>query len=111
MQLQFLVLYLTDNLGYAMDRIGAWGQALDYIDQQTWDDTYQTRNSLYAIGSGGFWGLGLGQSRQKHLYLPEAQNDFIFAVVCEEMGFIGAFDYSFSFCTPCLERNYYFNES
>ena len=85
-----LVLYLTDNLGYAMDRIGAWGQALDYIDQQTWDDTYQTRNSLYAIGSGGFWGLGLGQSRQKHLYLPEAQNDFIFAVVCEEMGFIGA---------------------
>ena len=85
-----LILYLTDNLGYAMDRIGAWGQALDYIDQQTWDDTYQTRNSLYAIGSGGFWGLGLGQSRQKHLYLPEAQNDFIFAVVCEEMGFIGA---------------------
>ena len=76
-----LVLYLTDNLGYAMDRIGAWGQALDYIDQQTWDDTYQTRNSLYAIGSGGFWGLGLGQSRQKHLYLPEAQNDFILCCV------------------------------
>ena len=87
-----LVLYLTDNLGYAMDRIGAWGQALDYIDQQTWDDTYQTRNSLYAIGSGGFWGLGLGQSRQKHLYLPEAQNDFILAIIGEELGVIGSND-------------------
>lgn len=85
-----LILYVTGGLGYALDRIGAWGQALEYVDQKTWDDTYQTRNSLYAIGSGGFWGLGLGQSRQKHLYLPEAQNDFIFAVICEEMGFIGA---------------------
>ena len=43
-----------------------------------------------AIGSGGFFGLGFGQSRQKYLYLPEPQNDFIFAVVCEELGFIGA---------------------
>ena len=43
-----------------------------------------------AIGSGGLWGLGLGQSRQKFLYLPEPANDFIFSVVCEELGFIGA---------------------
>ena len=43
-----------------------------------------------SIGSGGLLGLGLGQSRQKYLYLPEPQNDFIFAVVCEELGFIGA---------------------
>ena len=42
------------------------------------------------IGSGGLLGLGLGQSRQKYLYLPEPQNDFIFAIVCEELGFIGA---------------------
>ena len=46
---------------------------------------------MIAIGSGGFWGLGLGQSRQKHLYLPEPANDFIFSVWCEEMGFVGAF--------------------
>ena len=43
-----------------------------------------------AIGSGGLLGLGLGQSRQKYLYLPEPQNDFIFSVLCEELGFIGA---------------------
>ncbi len=43
-----------------------------------------------SIGSGGLLGLGLGQSRQKYLYLPEPQNDFIFAIVCEELGFIGA---------------------
>ena len=42
------------------------------------------------IGSGGLLGLGLGQSRQKYLYLPEPQNDFIFPVICEELGFIGA---------------------
>lgn len=43
-----------------------------------------------AIGSGGFWGLGLGQGRQKHLFLPEPANDFIFSVVCEELGMVGA---------------------
>ena len=50
---------------------------------------HQTR-SLLAIGSGGLTGLGLGNGRQKFLYLPEAQNDFIFAIVCEELGLIGA---------------------
>ena len=54
------------------------------------DETYQTVQSLLAIGSGGLWGLGLGQSRQKFLYLPEPANDFIFSIVCEELGFIGA---------------------
>lgn len=53
-------------------------------------DTWQTRQGLYAIGSGGLLGVGLGQSKQKYLYLPEPQNDFIFAIVCEELGFIGA---------------------
>ncbi len=51
---------------------------------------WQIIQSLYAIGSGGFFGLGLGQSRQKFLYLPEPQNDFIFSIICEELGFIGA---------------------
>ncbi|MGI6180644.1 MAG: putative lipid II flippase FtsW [Agathobaculum sp.] len=53
-------------------------------------DGYQGAMSQIAIGSGGFFGLGLGNGRQKHLYLPEPQNDFIFAAWCEEMGFIGA---------------------
>ena len=44
---------------------------------------------MLAIGSGGWFGLGFGESRQKHLYLPESQNDFIFAIICEELGFIG----------------------
>lgn len=53
-------------------------------------ESWQIVQSLYAIGSGGLFGLGLGQSRQKFLYIPEPQNDFIFAIVCEELGFIGA---------------------
>lgn len=85
-----LLLWVTDGLGYAMSRMGGWGQALEYTTEQMWQDTWQTRNSLYAIGSGGLWGLGLGQSRQKYLYLPEPQNDFVFAIVCEELGLIGA---------------------
>ena len=78
------------KLGYAMQRLDGWGQALNYTTEDMWQSTYQTRNSLYAIGSGGIWGLGLGQSRQKYLYIPEVQNDFVFAVVCEELGFVGA---------------------
>ncbi|MEI3577649.1 MAG: FtsW/RodA/SpoVE family cell cycle protein [Acutalibacteraceae bacterium] len=50
---------------------------------------WQTMNSLYAIGSGGLTGLGLGQSREKYLYLPEPQNDFVFSIVIEEIGLIG----------------------
>ena len=54
------------------------------------DDGYQMVQSLIAIGSGGLLGLGLGKGRQKFMYLPEEHNDFIFAVVCEELGLIGA---------------------
>ena len=52
--------------------------------------TDQTVQSLYAIGSGGLTGLGLGNSVEKQLWLPESTNDFIFSVVCEELGFVGA---------------------
>lgn len=52
-------------------------------------DGWQVIQSLYAIGSGGLFGLGLGQSKQKYLYLPEPQNDFIFSVLAEELGFVG----------------------
>ncbi|MGN0453318.1 MAG: FtsW/RodA/SpoVE family cell cycle protein [Ruminococcus sp.] len=85
-----LIAWATGLLGYAMERMDGWGQALIYTTDEMWDTTWQTRNSLYAIGSGGIWGLGLGQSRQKYLYLPEPQNDFVFAIVCEELGLIGA---------------------
>lgn len=86
-----LLLAVTGILSYAMDRVSDWGQALTAErGTELWDKTWQTRNSMYAIGSGGLWGLGLGQSRQKFLYLPEPQNDFIFAIVIEELGLIGA---------------------
>lgn len=71
---------------HASSRISVW---LDPLADTT-GDGWQILQSLYAIGSGGFLGLGLGQSRQKYLYLPEEHNDFIFSVVCEELGFIGA---------------------
>ena len=77
---------LVSQMGYAMDRINIW---LDpFSDMQ--GDGFQIVQSLYAIGSGGFLGLGLGQGRQKYLYLPEEHNDFIFSVVCEELGYVGA---------------------
>lgn len=85
-----LLLWATGMLTYAMERMDGWGQALVYKTEEQWQQTWQTRNSLYAIGSGGLFGLGLGQSRQKYLYLPEPQNDFIFAIVCEELGLVGA---------------------
>ena len=70
-----------------MDRVYGW---LSPFDPPEGVDTWQTRQSLMTIGSGRPARLGLGQSRQKYLYLPEPQNDFIFAIVCEELGFIGA---------------------
>lgn len=71
---------------YAGERITAW---LDK-DYEPMGARWQTNNSLYAIGSGGLLGTGLGQSKQKHLYVSEPQNDFIFSIVCEELGFVGA---------------------
>ncbi len=71
---------------YASSRINTWRDPFSSSS----DEGYQIVQSLYSIGSGGLSGLGLGGSRQKFLYLPEEHNDFIFAVVCEELGFIGA---------------------
>ncbi len=85
----YLVMF-TKEFTYANDRIAAWLDPFSNASKELIADTWQTRQSLYAIGSGGLLGLGLGQSRQKYLYLPEPQNDFIFAIVCEELGFIGA---------------------
>lgn len=77
----------TGELTYIEDRIHSF---VDPFNEEHWEDTYQTRNSLIAIGSGGLFGLGLGNSRQKFLYLPDSKNDFIFAIICEELGFVGA---------------------
>jgi len=74
------------KMGYAAARVAAWK---DPFSDPT-DDGFQIVQSLYSIGSGGLLGLGLGQVRQKYLYLPEEHNDFIFSVVCEELGFVGA---------------------
>ena len=74
------------GMGYQGRRINAW---LD-PDADPRGDGLQIRQSLNAIGSGGLLGQGLGQSRQKYMYLPEEHNDYIFAIVCEELGFVGA---------------------
>jgi cell division protein FtsW len=81
----FVLIYIT-FMGYAGDRVTAWL----HPEQDPGDTGYQILQSLYAIGSGGVFGLGLGKSRQKYLYLPFQYNDYIFAVVCEELGLVGA---------------------
>ena len=78
------VVYILKK-GYAMTRFEVWLHPFENFQGKGW----QGGNSLIAIGSGGFWGLGLGQGRQKHLYLPEPANDFIFSAACEELGFVG----------------------
>ena len=81
-----VILIVPSFMEYATNRVTMWRDP--YVDAQ--GEGYQTIQALIAIGSGGLWGTGLGNSRQKYLYIPAPQNDFIFAVVCEELGFIGA---------------------
>lgn len=70
---------------FRSDRIEAWLHPMENSS----GTAYQTMQGLYAIGSGGLFGAGLGQSKQKYLYIPEAHNDFIFAIIAEELGFVG----------------------
>ena len=79
-------LMFSGIIKYGQSRLAMWQNP--WLDAQ--GDGYQLRQSLLTIGSGGLWGVGLGRSRQKFLYLPEEHNDFIFAIVCEELGLIGA---------------------
>ena len=81
----FVIVYIS-FMGYAGDRVTAWL----HPEEDPRDTGYQILQSLYAIGSGGVFGLGLGKSRQKYLYLPFQYNDYIFAVICEEVGLFGA---------------------
>ena len=80
------LLYLLLSGGYTSERITAWRNP----EADPLDSGLQILQSEYAIGSGGLLGLGFGKSRQKYLYLPEEHNDYIFAIICEELGFIGA---------------------
>lgn len=84
--LALVALVLFKGADYMKERVQIWLDPFADIQDSTW----QTVQSLVAIGSGGVMGLGLGGSRQKYLYLPEPQNDFIFAIICEELGLVGA---------------------
>ena len=81
----FVLIYIQ-FMGYAGDRVSAWL----HPELDPGDTGYQILQSLYAIGSGGLFGLGYGKSRQKYLYLPFQYNDYIFAICCEELGLVGA---------------------
>lgn len=97
----FVAVYVS-FMGYAGDRITAWL----HPESDPGDTGYQILQSLYAIGSGGLFGLGFGKSRQKYLYLPFQYNDYIFAVICEELGFVGALAIIALFCALIL-RGYW----
>ena len=86
MAVAFVGLVLVSS--YAQSRIYTW-LFIDKVDPL--GSAWQTLQGLNAIGSGGFFGTGLGSSRQKYGYVPEPQNDFVFTIICEELGFIGAF--------------------
>ena len=97
----FVVIYIS-FMGYAGDRVTAWL----HPEQDPGDTGYQILQSLYAIGSGGLFGLGFGKSRQKYLYLPFQYNDYIFAVCCEELGLVGAMAIAALFAAAIL-RGYW----
>lgn len=81
----FMIVNADSVEGFRSERILAWLDPESYSQ----DKGFQTIQALYAIGSGGIWGKGLGQSMQKLSFLPEAQNDMIFSIVCEELGVFG----------------------
>ncbi|OGO91082.1 MAG: hypothetical protein A2Y17_11875 [Clostridiales bacterium GWF2_38_85] len=80
---------LANVFEHAKIRLMVWQDPFAYMFTEG-GKGWQPAQSLYAITSGGFWGVGLGRSNQKHNFLPEPQNDYIFAIICEELGFIGA---------------------
>lgn len=90
--LAVLMVYVVENniipaeMSFRLGRIKAWRNPEAYAS----GTSYQTLQALYSIGSGGFLGKGLGQSTQKLGYIPEAQNDMIFSIICEELGMFGA---------------------
>ncbi|WP_029322245.1 peptidoglycan glycosyltransferase FtsW [Butyrivibrio sp. AE3004] len=86
------VVALVVRAGYHSEMNFRFGRILAWLDPEAYvnDKGYQTLQSLYAIGSGGLFGKGLGESMQKLGFIPEAQNDMIFSIICEELGIVGA---------------------
>ncbi len=85
--LVFMIMSMdASEMTFRMTRINTWL----HPESDPTDTGFQTLQALYAIGSGGIWGKGLGQSMQKLGYIPEAQNDMIFSIICEELGLFGA---------------------
>lgn len=82
----FAGIFLIAVSGYAQERVMSWIN----LEDDPLGGGWQTLQGMYAIGSGGFFGLGLGFSRQKFGYVSQPQNDFIFTIICEELGFLGA---------------------
>lgn len=89
-----LVLGVIFATGFRVDRIMGFLDKSADVQGNNW----QATQAIYAVGSGGLFGLGLGNSRQKYSYLPEAENDYIFAIVGEELGFIGSVIVVLLFC-------------
>lgn len=86
--------FVPEDSSFRIQRVFAWRNPENY----TSDFAYQTLQALYAIGSGGLFGKGLGNSIQKLGFVPEAQNDMIFSIICEELGLFGAIAIIFVFC-------------
>lgn len=81
-----LAVLTSEKMTHSIARLAVWNDPFSALSGDGW----QPAQSLYAISAGGFWGLGLGQSNQKHGYLPEPHNDYIFSILCEELGYFGA---------------------
>ncbi len=84
--LSIIAVLNSEKMTHSIARLRVWKNPFDFLSGGGW----QPAQSLYAISAGGFWGLGLGQSNQKHGYLPEPHNDYIFSILCEELGYFGA---------------------
>lgn len=85
-----IVIPLLLMSGHGATRLKVWFHPENYLTRDSGGEGWQPYQSMIAIGSGGLWGVGFGQSTQKHMYLPEPHNDYIFAILCEEMGFFCA---------------------
>lgn len=88
--LVFLVIAITLLNAMGIDYFSARWESFVDPESDVSNKTFQTYQSLVTIGSGGMFGLGFGNSRQKYGYMPMSRNDFIFSIICEELGFVGA---------------------
>lgn len=102
--------FLEKYVPHAFTRLEVWRDPFSYMSDASGGKGWQPAQSLYAISSGGFWGVGLGQSKQKHGYLPEPQNDYIFAILCEELGFFGVICILTLFCVLAY-RGYHISQN